>query len=61
MDILELYEGWLISLWPKVEGDELYSSYYMHLSAAQSNYAESVKWATFEVFVFQITEKLQVV
>lgn len=48
-----MYQEWLLSLWPEVKADELYSSRSMHMQFnSYSDYAESLKLVTFVVFVF---------
>ncbi len=45
--------GWLISWWPKLEGDELHNSDYMHVQFnSVYDYAEHLKFITFVVFLF---------
>ncbi len=52
MEQSDFYEGWLISFWPKVEGDELQSSRNMLLQFSLiSKYAESLKTLLFSVLV----------
>ncbi len=52
-----LYEGWLISLWPRVEVNELYTTYFIHLLFSSLNdYAEHLKLITFAIFLFWVTE-----
>ncbi len=52
-----LDEGRLICSWPKVEGDELFSSHYMHMQFnTLSDFAESLKLITYVVFLFRVTE-----
>ncbi len=50
---------WLISLWPRVEGDELYSSSYMHMKIKFVKYdGESLKFITFVGFRFRVVERM---
>lgn len=50
-------QGWLVSVWPKVEGGELYSSHLMHVQLnSLSDCAESLYFITFVVFLFQVIE-----
>lgn len=48
-----LYNGWLISFWPKVEREALNRSCYMHLHfRSSSDCIAGLKFLTFVVFLF---------
>lgn len=50
-----LPEGWLISSWPEVEGDEFYSSGSLLVQfTSLTDYAECLKLMTFVVFLFRV-------
>lgn len=54
------WEGWLISLWPTADRNELNSSAYEHMQVfSVSHYADSLLFITCVVFLFQVIRQYQ--